>query len=390
MEKQKFNFTKHALEDLPIPSEKNRVYYGDAKTHGLFIAVMRNGRKTFYFRRKTNQISQRFIIGRFPEYSIEQARNKAIEIASLIAKGENPHEEKKVKKTELTLGESFEAYLNGHVKQHCVAVKNIEGDFRRYLSDWNHRKLSSITKAEVQNRMNKVGEENGKTAANHMLTYARAAINWCIKNELISTQNQWIGIKKYRTQARERFLSRTELLSFFSALKEFPNDTGMRDYLYISLFTGARRSNVLSMRWQDVDLDLGIWRIPRTKSGDSHTLPLPSMALVILLERSKTKSSDWVFPGPGGTGHLVEPKRSWHALLRKAELSNLRMHDLRRTLGSYMAMGNQSLQMIGKVLGHKSPTATQIYARMAFDPIREAMEKAQNDMLAAAGISEVA
>jgi len=389
MEKRKFNFTKHAIEDLAVPEGK-RIYYGDAKTYGLLVAVTSNGRKTFYFRRKTNQISQRFVIGRFPDFSVEQARNKALEIASLIAQGESPYDERKAKKTELTLGEVFEAYLDGHVKQHCIAVKNIEGDFRRYLSDWNDRKLLSITKAEVQNRMNKVGEENGKTAANHMLAYARAAINWCIKNELINCANPWVGIKKYRTQARERFLSRTELLSFFSTLKEFPNDTGMRDYLYVSLFTGARRSNVLSMRWQDVDLNLGIWRIPRTKSGDSHTLPLPSMALAILFARSKTKSSNWVFPGPGETGHLVEPKRSWHALLRKAELSNLRMHDLRRTLGSYMAMGNQSLQMIGKVLGHKSPMATQIYARMAFDPIREAMEKAQNDMLSAAGISDVA
>ncbi len=174
-------------------------------------------------------------------------------------------------------------------------MKNIEGDFRRYLSDWNDRLLSSITKAEVQNRMNKVGEENGKTAANHMLSYARAAINWCIRNELTSSANPWVGIKKYRLQARERFLSRTELLAFFSALKEFPNDTGMRDYLYISLFTGARRSNVLAMRWQDVDLDLGIWRIPRTKSGDSHTLPLPSMALAILTERAKTKPPNGFF-----------------------------------------------------------------------------------------------
>lgn len=389
MEKRKFIFTKHSIENLSVPEGK-RVYYGDAKTYGLLVAVSCNGRKTFYFRRKTNQISQRFVIGRFPDLSVEQARNKALEIASLMAKGESPYDERKAKKAELTLGESFEAYLNGHVKQHCVAVKHIEGDFRRYLSDWSDRKLSSITKADVQNRMNKVGEENGKTAANHMLTYARAAINWCIKNELIGCANPWVGIKKYRTQARERFLNRTELLLFFSALKEFPNDTGMRDYLYISLFTGARRSNVLSMRWQEVDLDLGIWRIPRTKSGDSHTLPLPSMALAILTERSKTKFGEWVFPGLGATGHLVEPKRSWHALLRKAELSDLRMHDLRRTLGSYMAMGNQSLQMIGKVLGHKSPTATQIYARMAFDPVREAMEKAQNDMLSAAGINMVA
>ena len=114
------------------------------------------------------------------------------------------------------------------------------------------------------------------------------------------------------------------------------------------------------------------------------------MALTILLERDKIRCSEWVFPGSGRTGHLVEPKRTWHALLRKAEISNLRMHDLRRALGSYMAMGNQSLHMIGKVLGHKSPTATQIYARMAFDPIREAMEKAQNDMLSAAGISSAA
>ncbi len=390
MEKKKFNFTKHTLEDLPVPPAGKRAYYGDTKVHGLLVCITSNGRKTFYFRRKINRTLPRIIIGRFPDFSVEQARNKALEIASQIAKGETPYDERKEEKLELTLGEAFEAYLNGHVKQHCVAVKNIEGDFRRYLSDWTSKTLSSITKAEAQNRMNKVGEENGKTAANHMLSYARAAINWCIKNELTSCANPWVGIKKYKTQARERFLSRTELLAFFSALKEFSNDTGMRDYLYISLFTGARRSNVLAMRWQDVDLDLGVWRIPRTKSGDSHTLPLPSMAFAILTERAKTKTSEWVFPGPGETGHLVEPKRSWHALLRKAELSDLRMHDLRRTLGSYMAMGNQSLQMIGKVLGHKSPTATQIYARMAFDPIREAMEKAQNDMLAAAGMNSAA
>jgi integrase len=70
-------------------------------------------------------------------------------------------------------------------------------------------------------------------------------------------------------------------------------------------------------------------------------------------------------------------------LLKEAGIQDLRLHDLRRILGSYMAMGNQSLQMIGKVLGHKSPSATQIYSRFAHDPIRAAMEKAQSDMLAA-------
>lgn len=133
-----------------------------------------------------------------------------------------------------------------------------------------------------------------------------------------------------------------------------------------------------------------MWRIPRTKSGESHTLPL----IAILLERAKENErkqklgggSEWVFPGKGCSGHLVEPKKGWYALLESAGLQDLRMHDLRRTLGSYMAIGNQSLHVIGKVLGHKSASATQIYSKLTHNPLREAMEKAENDMLRAAGL----
>jgi integrase len=156
-----------------------------------------------------------------------------------------------------------------------------------------------------------------------------------------------------------------------------------------SLFTGARKANVLEMRWEQIDFDLAIWTIPLTKNGESQTLPLPTFVLELLLARHKKRTSDWVFPGTGSKGHLVEPKRGWNALLKAAEIEGLRKHDLRRTLGSWMAMGNQSLHMIGKVLGHKSPTATQIYSRLAHDPVRQAMEKAQNDMLAAAGLVKV-
>jgi integrase len=140
------------------------------------------------------------------------------------------------------------------------------------------------------------------------------------------------------------------------------------------------------MRWEQIDFDLAIWTIPLTKSGDSQTLPLPTFVLELLIARQEDRVSEWVFPGKGKTGHLVEPKMGWYNLLKAAEIEGLRIHDLRRTLGSYMAMGNQSLHMIGKVLGHRSPTATQIYSRLAHDPIRQAMEKAQNDMLAAAGL----
>jgi integrase len=78
--------------------------------------------------------------------------------------------------------------------------------------------------------------------------------------------------------------------------------------------------------------------------------------------------------------HLVATPTAWREFLKDAKLTDLRMHDLRRTLGSYMAMNNQSLQIIGKVLGHKSPTATQVYSRLASDPLKQAMEAAHASM----------
>src|SRR5262249_17880665 len=109
-------------------------------------------------------------------------------------------------------------------------------------------------------------------------------------------------------------------------------------------------------------------------------------ALDLLIERSRYSTSEWVFPGQKPGTHLQEPKATWRKVVKLANLSDLRMHDLRRTLGSYMAMSNQSLQIIGKALGHKSHTSTQIYPRLANDPVRQAMEKAQTDMFAAAGL----
>ncbi len=132
------------------------------------------------------------------------------------------------------------------------------------------------------------------------------------------------------------------------------------------------------MRWDEINFELRLWRIPITKNKESQTLPLTNLAFQVLENRKQNnKSDEWVFPSDGITGHLVEPKKAWQKFLVRSGLQDLRLHDLRRSLGSYMAMNNQSLQIIGKVLGHKSHAATQIYSRLAFDPLRQAMESAQ-------------
>jgi integrase len=94
----------------------------------------------------------------------------------------------------------------------------------------------------------------------------------------------------------------------------------------------------------------------------------------------------WVFPSTGKTGHLVEPKKAWKRILERADLSDLRIHDLRRSLGSWQAATGASLSIIGKSLGHKNINSTAIYARLNIDPVRESMETATSAMMVAGGL----
>ena len=140
----------------------------------------------------------------------------------------------------------------------------------------------------------------------------------------------------------------------------------------------------MAMRWSDINVEQNIWRIPpdESKSSEAMNVPLIEPAIAILQKRKSKTNSIFVFPGDGGTGHLVEAKRAWKTLLKSAGLTNVRLHDLRRTLGSYQTIGGTSLTIVGKTLGHKSHEATQVYARLNLDPVRASMEKAVDLMMA--------
>jgi len=169
-----------------------------------------------------------------------------------------------------------------------------------------------------------------------------------------------------------------ELPKFFKALSEEENTTA-RDYIFISLFTGARRSNVLAMHWDDVNLERATWTIPETKTGESHTIPLMPEVIEILKKR-RLNFNPWVFPSNSKSGHLEDPKKAWKRILEKAGIKDLRIHDLRRSLGSWQAATGANLSIIGKTLAHKNVTTTSIYARLNIDPVRESMAKATEAM----------
>lgn len=404
---KRFNFTKADIAALPLPVS-GRVRYYDTEIKGLCLYVYGSGKRVFYVYGRINGKPEDIKIGEYPTWTPTTARTKAKEVIGDATKGDNPNERKREARAELTLGELFEEYLNRHViPKGKKTLQDMKDNFARYLGDlpdveakkhgkkrvkpegavnWQNKKTSTIKILDVQELHSDLGLHSGNATANRVLELLSAIIGQCIKIGLYRGGNPCAGVTKFSLRSRERFLHGDELARFFEAVADEPNGS-IRDYVLLSLLTGARKANVLAMKWEHVDLNRGTWFLPDTKNDTSQTIPLTTQAKAILEERSKNKVGDFVFAGDGVTGHMTSPKRAWAKILAKAELKDLRLHDLRRTLGSWQAATGASLVVIGKTLNHKDISTTSIYSRLSLDPVREAMETAQKAMLSAGGIT---
>ena len=393
MSDNKINFTKAVLDGLPLPSSGQRQAYHDKKTNGLQIRVTSTGVKTFcIYRRVKNSNPERVTLGRYPDMSIEQARKEAARINALIVEGINPNSDARSLKTETTLLELFEQFLKHRRNKRGSYLSEktkstYQYDFNSYLAKWGKRQLSQFKDTDFGKLHTEIGKDH-PTTANRVNSLASSLFGYATEHRLFRGVNPAHGIKKFHENKRDRFLQSDELPAFFKSLSEEPNDT-LRDYFLISLLTGARRSNVQEMQWSQIHLERGEWRIPITKNGDSQTVTL-TPEVVEILRAKQGGSSAWVFPGTGVTGHLVEPKAAWKRVLKRAGIANLRIHDLRRTLGSWQAKTGASLVIVGKSLNHKSPSTTAIYARLDLDPVRESVDRATGAMLVAAGLKQSA
>lgn len=368
-----FNFTKVAIDSIKTPTKP--ISYHDTKEKGLVIMVLPSDIKTFYLYKKIEGKPARIKIGRYPDLSIENARKEAQKMKSDIALGKNPQAEKRTLRQEILFQEMFHNFIEQYSKKHKKTWKEDKRVINRFCVNFFKKKVITITRQDIQKLHTKVGEESGQRQANVLIQILSSMFNRAIEWGW-NGKNPCGGIKKFKEKSRDRFLQPDEIQRLIKVLNESQNEL-IRDYVYISLLTGVRKSDVLSMEWSEIDFINKKWRIPEQKNGEPQTIPLTDFACNILQERQKKKFNQFVFGSKLGTkGYLVEPKKGWQSILKKAEIQNLRIHDLRRTLGSLLACSGTSSHIISKALGHKSSKATDIYARLNLDPVREAVEKA--------------
>lgn len=389
--KLKENFTEEFLAGLK--PEASAYLVADLKTPNFMCRVNPHGNKTYIYKRCINRKPVVITIGLTTEVKLKDARKKACELAAEVLNNKNFQKEREEHREMPTLADFFDnKYIPLHAEKYTKPQTCRDGIsvFNRFFrKQWGSMKIDVIDRDMIEKLHINLKKQRTLYAANAALALIKNVLNRAVEWNVIKF-NPVIGIKKYPEKSRERFLQSEELKAFFQALEEEPNSL-FRDYVYISLFTGQRRSNVLTMRWDQIDWIENVWRIPETKNGSSLNVPLIPKAISILKSIKANSVSPWVFYSPSSaSNHLVEPKKFWKKLLSRAGIENLRIHDIRRTLGSYEAMAGVNLPLISKTLGHKSFQATQIYARMNVESVREAITSAVDLMEKRAGLSEAA
>ena len=197
--------------------------------------------------------------------------------------------------------------------------------------------------------------------------------------ELFDGKNPASRIKKFPKHSRERFVQTNEMPYLLASIAEEPLRN--QGYFLTLLLTGCRRDEARLMQWTHVDLERGLWHKPTTKTGVPHTVPIPSRLLELF--KRFPRVNEWVFPSSPnnmnkhqpGQWAVVPVEHAWRRIRARVGLNDVRIHDLRRTTASWLAIDGENLPVIQKVLNHSSLTSTQIYARLSIEPVRQALDQ---------------
>jgi len=328
----RLRLTRRAIDELPHP-EAGQIFYRDTALPGFGLRVGTQS-KVYFAEGQVNGRTRRTTIGRADVYAPEIARKKALALLGEMAEGHNPNEQKRNDRAaDVTLERAFLRFFESRTTLSTSTVDGYKRTVRLYLNSWSKKPLAEITRQLVLKKHHDIAEKHGEVTANNTMRHLRSVYNFLAATEdefppnpvlILSQARAW-----YRERRRQTVVTALDLPLWWSAVMAEPDYS--RDFLLTTLFTGMRRSEVMKLRWENVDLRARTLHLPTTKNGDPLNLPLSNFLAKLLTKRASLAGvSPWVFPGPGKSGHLVETKKF---LFRVTAGSGVKftLHDLRRT-----------------------------------------------------------
>jgi integrase len=367
--------TKRTVDAAKAGARDEFVWDDDQPGFGLKVTP--RGRKVFLLQYRIGGRAgrtRRITLGTLGHLTPDQAREDAKHLLREVGAGNDPATERAKQKGELSFGEMLERFLSEHVKTKLRPRTHEEYARIAKLhvpSSLKGRQVSAIERADLARLHH--GMADRPYQANRTVAMLSKAFAWAEKHGLRSAgENPCRFIEKYREDKRERFLSPQELSRLGAALLNNQNVYAVAA-VRLLLFTGARLSEILTLRWSAVDLAAGTARLSESKTGPK-TIYFSAPALEVLAQLPREAGNPFVICGDRAGSHLVNLQKPWRAIRGEAGLDDVRLHDLRHTFASVGAAGGASLPMIGALLGHSQPQTTDRYAHLASDPLRAASD----------------
>jgi integrase len=378
--------TKRLLDSLPPPAA-GEVKVWDTDLRGFVVRVRSSGRQWFAVEWMRERRTRRLTLGEFGPVTVDQARDRARQILGRVARGEDPAAERADEKTAPTFADLARRYLEEHAgpKKKPASIEADERSLRLYvLPALRRRKVAAVGLKEVSDLHHSLREK--PVQANRVLALVSKMLNlaetWGLRP---LHSNPCPRIARFRESRRERFMSGAELRRLGEALSAVEQD-GSEDptavlAIRLLLLTGARRNEILNLRWQDVDLATGTLNLPDSKTG-KKSIPLGPAPAELLAAAPRLEGSPYVIPGRRPNGPFVGLQRPWARIRKRAGLGDVRLHDLRHGFASVGVAANLGLPVLGAILGHRHPATTARYAHLDDDPRRAAAARISNQIAA--------
>ncbi len=384
--KKRFPFTKRSIEAIPShdpDSPSREAEYSDAECIGLKLRVSKAGRKFFQHRYRYMGRKKCLTIGEFPYVSLQDARQRVHEHKSLLARDIDPSDERSKKKNDLTFSKFCEDFYIPHAKMHKKTwQEDIYKIYRQLIPAFGKYRLSTVTTKDLMEFHGKQKKRTSASTANHYMRLIKRMFNLAVKWGFIE-KSPASSIEKFKEKPhRERYLTKEELPRFLKALEEQEDSPSMAA-IKLLLFTGGRRGEILSLRWDQVKLNERRLFLPETKNGKSRSIILNNKALEIVeaLQEKKPSTprnakSDYVFPSRDGSKrpHILDLRITFGKICEAANIEGLRIHDLRHSFATLALQGGASLYDVSKLLGHSDISMTQRYAHMVDDSLQKATD----------------
>ena len=348
-----------------IAPEPQPVDWFDTTTPGLALRVMRGGARTWYAFYRKGKVTRRVKLGTWPALDLSTARRIARQTRVRVeTEGADPAHERHAARAVFTVGDLARLYIERHAKPHKKSWREDQRQLNKYvLPTWTSLPVAEITRMDVHALLDSIVGDGKPVQANRVQALVSKLWAFGVDRNLVEANPCYRMAKPAPERARSTVLTDDDLRELWAALDAHPGDAA--DTIRLRLLTGQRGGEVHQMRWQDVDLQAGIWTIPaeQAKNARAHRVPLSAPALDVLSRRHATRRPDdpQVFP------RFYHQRKDLRVLARIHD-GAYRWHDLRRTVATRLAALGVSEGTISRVLGHAllSVTAT-VYNQHQYD-----------------------